>query len=59
MYPEQLVAPMRTELTHVGFEELKTAEAVDSLMKDHKGTSLIVINSVCGCAAGCEWCCWW
>ncbi|MEQ8581347.1 MAG: BrxA/BrxB family bacilliredoxin [Marinoscillum sp.] len=52
MYPEQLVAPMRTELTHVGFEELKTAEAVDSLMKDHKGTSLIVINSVCGCAAG-------
>lgn len=52
MYPEQLVAPMRSELTQVGFEELKTAEAVDNHLKNHKGTSLIVINSVCGCAAG-------
>jgi len=52
MYPEELVAPMRTELTQAGFEELKTAEAVDSHMKDAKGTSLVVINSVCGCAAG-------
>ena len=52
MYPEELVAPMRGELTGVGFEELKTAEAVDNHLKDHKGTSLVVINSVCGCAAG-------
>lgn len=52
MYPEELVAPMRTELTHVGFDELKTAQDVENHLKDHKGTSLIVINSVCGCAAG-------
>lgn len=52
MYPEQLVAPMRTELTLVGFEEFKTAEAVENHLKNHKGTSLMVINSVCGCAAG-------
>jgi putative YphP/YqiW family bacilliredoxin len=52
MYPEQLVAPMRTDLSSVGFEELKTADAVDSHLNDHKGTSLLVINSVCGCAAG-------
>ena len=52
MYPEELVAPMRTELTQVGFEELKTADAVESHLTDHKGTTLLVINSVCGCAAG-------
>lgn len=52
MYPEQLVAPMRVDLTSVGFDELKTAEAVDNHLKDHKGTTLLVINSVCGCAAG-------
>ncbi len=52
MYPEQLVAPMRNELTAVGFEELKNKEAVENHFKDHKGTSLVVINSVCGCAAG-------
>ncbi len=52
MYPEELVAPMRTELTTTGFEELKTVESVDAHLKDHKGTSLVVINSVCGCAAG-------
>lgn len=52
MYPEELVAPMRADLTSVGFQELKTAEEVDSHFKDHKGTSLVVINSVCGCAAG-------
>ena len=52
MYPEELVAPMRSELTQVGFEEFKTAAQVDDHLKDHKGTSLIVINSVCGCAAG-------
>lgn len=52
MYPEQLVAPMRSELTDHGFEELKTPDAVESHLKDHKGTTLLVINSVCGCAAG-------
>lgn len=52
MYPEQLVAPMRLDLTSAGFTELKTAEEVDKLLKDQKGTTLVVINSVCGCAAG-------
>ncbi len=52
MYPEQLVAPMRADLTEVGFRELKTAADVDGLLADQKGTSLVVINSVCGCAAG-------
>lgn len=52
MYPEELVAPMRTELTEVGFEELQTPEAVINHLEGHEGTSLIVINSVCGCAAG-------
>jgi putative YphP/YqiW family bacilliredoxin len=52
MYPEELVAPMRTDLTEAGFQELTTTEEVESHLKDHKGTSLLVINSVCGCAAG-------
>ncbi len=52
MYPEQLVAPMRTDLTSAGFTELKSAAEVEEHLNDHKGTSLIVINSVCGCAAG-------
>ncbi|MEL7001190.1 MAG: BrxA/BrxB family bacilliredoxin [Bacteroidota bacterium] len=52
MYPEHLVAPMRTDLTSVGFTELKTSEEVDNHLTDHTGTTLMVINSVCGCAAG-------
>ena len=52
MYPEQLVAPMRTDLTTAGFRELKTPGDVESELKDQKGTTLLVINSVCGCAAG-------
>ncbi len=52
MYPEPLVAPMRTDLTSAGFTELRTSEDVENHLEDHKGTSLIVINSVCGCAAG-------
>jgi putative YphP/YqiW family bacilliredoxin len=52
MYPEQLVAPMRTDLTSAGFKELKTSDEVDQYLKDQKGTALLVINSVCGCAAG-------
>ncbi len=52
MYPEELVAPMRTELTQSGFDEFKTADQVIDHLTDHKGTTLLVINSVCGCAAG-------
>ncbi len=52
MYPEQLVAPMREDLTIAGFDEFKTAEEVDAHLKSHQGTTLVVINSVCGCAAG-------
>ncbi len=52
MYPEQLVAPMRSDLTSAGFRELRTAEDVDGELNDQKGTTLLVINSVCGCAAG-------
>lgn len=52
MYPEELTTPMRLELTNAGFEDLKSADAVDNLLKDQKGTALVVINSVCGCAAG-------
>jgi putative YphP/YqiW family bacilliredoxin len=52
MYPEELVAPMRQDLTVAGFQELKNADEVENHMKDHKGTTLMVINSVCGCAAG-------
>jgi putative YphP/YqiW family bacilliredoxin len=50
-YPEQFIGPMREELTRVGFEELRTAEAVDDAVK-REGTTLVVVNSVCGCAAG-------
>jgi putative YphP/YqiW family bacilliredoxin len=52
MYPEELVRPMRAELTNVGFDELKSAQEVDNHLKDKQGTTLLVINSVCGCAAG-------
>lgn len=52
MYPEELVAPMRTDLTEVGFKELKTAADVENELAEQKGTTLLVINSVCGCAAG-------
>lgn len=51
MYPEEIVAPMKSELTEVGFDELLSAEAVDEMMNDMKGTALIMVNSVCGCAA--------
>jgi len=52
MYPEEFVTPIRSDLVSAGFTELKTAEEVEQHMKDHKGTTLMVINSVCGCAAG-------
>jgi len=51
-YPEAIVAPMKEELTNVGFEDLTTPEQVDDVIKNTKGTLMIVINSVCGCAAG-------
>jgi putative YphP/YqiW family bacilliredoxin len=52
MYPEQLVAPMRQDLTIAGFQELKTAEEVKKVLDETSGTTLVVVNSVCGCAAG-------
>jgi len=52
MYPEELVAPMRADLTNNGFTELRDAEQVNAALTDAKGTTLLVINSVCGCAAG-------
>jgi len=50
MYPEYLVAPMRTDLTGAGFEELKNAEEVKNAI-ENEGTTFVVVNSVCGCAA--------
>ena len=51
MYDPALVEPMRRELTDVGVEELRTMGEVDAILKDQKGTALVVVNSVCGCAA--------
>jgi putative YphP/YqiW family bacilliredoxin len=51
MYDERLVAPMRKELTELGVEEMLTPDEVDRKLKNSKGTALLVVNSVCGCAA--------
>ena len=51
MYPEELVKPMRDELIEAGFDALYTAEDVDSALAK-QGTTLVMVNSVCGCAAG-------
>lgn len=51
MYPLELVMPMAAELTDKGFKDLTTADEVDAFMESQKGTVLIVVNSVCGCAA--------
>lgn len=51
MYDERLVQPMRQELTRIGFREMRTAEEVDATLKEAKGTTLVVVNSICGCAA--------
>ncbi len=51
MYDERLVTPMRQELTKLGVKELRTPEEVDATLKDSKGTTLVVVNSVCGCSA--------
>ncbi len=52
MYPELMVIPMREELTRMGVRELRTAEEVDSAIVDQPGTTMVVVNSICGCAAG-------
>lgn len=51
-YPEIMIRPMREDLTRLGVEEWKTADAVDSGVKNSKGTLMVVVNSICGCAAG-------
>jgi len=51
MYDERFVTPMRQELTRLGVEELRTPTDVDTKLKDTPGTTLVVVNSVCGCAA--------
>jgi putative YphP/YqiW family bacilliredoxin len=52
MYPELMVIPMREELTRLGIEEAKTAADVDKAVTETKGTVMVVVNSICGCAAG-------
>lgn len=52
MYPPELVAPMKSELTNVGFTEMLSAEDVDKTLGQAEGTVLVMVNSVCGCAAG-------
>ena len=52
MYPAELVAPMKADLTDVGFKELLTPADVEAAMNDKEGTTFLVFNSVCGCAAG-------
>ena len=51
-YPEIMIRPMREELTRLGAEELKTVEEVDRALSDTNGTLMVVVNSICGCAAG-------
>src|SRR5271165_639305 len=52
MYPEIMIAPMREELTSLGVQELRTAEEVDRTIPGQTGTTMVVVNSICGCAAG-------
>src|SRR5579862_888972 len=52
MYPDLMVIPMREELTRLGIKELRTADAVDRVIANEPGTTMIVVNSICGCAAG-------
>ncbi len=52
MYDEMIVTPMRQELTRLGIQETRTAAEVDAVLGEKKGTVLVVVNSVCGCAAG-------
>jgi putative YphP/YqiW family bacilliredoxin len=52
MYSEIMVSPMREELSRLGIQELRTAEEVDQALAAQPGTSMVVVNSICGCAAG-------
>ncbi|MEY4602844.1 MAG: hypothetical protein RIT43_136 [Bacteroidota bacterium] len=52
MYPAELVRPMKEDLTNVGFQQLSSPDQVDQLIEQTKGSLLVVVNSVCGCAAG-------
>ncbi len=52
MYPEIMVIPMREELTRLGIEELRSAADVDRVLSGYPGTTMVVVNSICGCAAG-------
>lgn len=52
MYPDEFVRPMRQELTGIGFRELRTPEDVDAVLQNEMRTVLVVVNSICGCAAG-------
>ena len=51
-YPESFIGPMRQELTRLGVQELRTAAAVDALLAEKSKTIMVVVNSMCGCAAG-------
>jgi putative YphP/YqiW family bacilliredoxin len=52
MYPDIMVVPMRDELTRLGIQELRTSEDVDRAIANQPGTTMVVVNSICGCAAG-------
>ena len=52
MYPEEICTPMRLDLTEAGFDEMRNAQEVDAVLSEKSGSVLVMINSVCGCAAG-------
>lgn len=52
MYPEEICTPMRLDLIEAGFEEMRNAQEVDAILSEKSGSVLVMINSVCGCAAG-------
>jgi putative YphP/YqiW family bacilliredoxin len=52
MYPELMIVPMREELTRLGVVELRTTSEVDEVLSQKKGTTMVVVTSICGCAAG-------
>ena len=52
MYPEVMVIPMREELTRIGIAEARTSDDVDRAVKNQPGTTMVIVNSICGCAAG-------
>jgi len=52
MYPELMIVPMREELTRLGIQEMRSAQEVDRALNNQAGTTMVVVNSICGCAAG-------